>query len=579
MALASIAAGIAAAQQYTAITYAGISNVRGFFGDSGPATSAQLNNPTRLAFDAKGNMYFVDYSTYLIRKVDTAGIITTLAGIGRPGYSGDAAIGTSAAISQVHGIAANAAGDVYFADTSSNVIRKINASDGFINTIAGTGAGGYSGDSAAALKAQLYFPISLVIDGSGVLYVTDYYNNAIRKIDSSGKITTLVGGPTTRGYSGDGGAASKAAIADPYALALDSAGNLYFSEIGNQVIRKIDKSGNISTVATGIATEAIAVDATGTIFYTDYPNSSIRKILPNGGPNLRVAGTGQAGYNFNGAPADITQLNQPNGLAFDSKANLYVADSSNQIIRQLTPNYFSVSASTNAASNLQTPVAPGEIVTLYGVGVGPAKLAGYEVSNNFFSTNVAGTQVLIGGILAPIVYTSASQLAVIVPYGISGPTTNITIAYNGNTSGTLQVNVASAAPGIFTADSTGVGQAAAVNPDGSLNSAAKPAKIGGFVSLYITGDGLESPANVDGKILLGDPWFETTLPRTVLPVTATIGGQNATVLYSGGAPNSVAGLTQMNLSIPAGITPGSAVPVVVTVGGVSSQTVTLAISN
>lgn len=567
-------ASAALAQQYTITTVAGIGGVRGYFGDSGPAIQGQLDNPTRLTVDSKGNLYFVDYSTFVIRKVDTSGNISTIAGTGSFGYSGDSAAGTSATISQVHGIAVNAGGDVFIADSTNNVIRKIAASNGYITTFAGNGTGGYAGDGAAATKAELNFPISVAVDSSGAVYTTDYYNNCIRKIDSGGNITTIAGSATARGYSGDGGPAAKAVLADPYGLAFDASGNLYFSEIGNRVIRRIDKSGNISTVATNVSTESIAVDAAGAIYYVDYPTSTVRKIMPGGAPTILIAGVpNQPGYSGDSGPGDLAQLNQPNGLALDSSGNVFIADSHNEVIRKLAPNPFSVAAVVSSASNLQAPIAPGEIITLLGAGLGPSTLTTYHVTNGAFDKTVAGTQIYIGGVLAPIVYTSAAQVAVVVPYGISGPTTNITPVYQGQVGSTLQVAVAQASPGIFTLDSTGAGQAAAINQNGTVNTAANPAKIGGYVSFYITGDGLQSPAVADGALV------GTALPRTLLSVSATIGGQPAAVSYSGGAPGEVAGLTQVNVQIPAGVAAGSAVPVVISVGGTASQTATIALSN
>lgn len=566
-------ASLVQAQQYTITTVAGIGQVRGFFGDGGVATLGELSNPTTVTVDSKGNLYIVDYLNYSIRKVDTSGNLSTIVGTLSPGESGDGAVATSAAIGQVHGLAVNSAGDVFISDTSNNLIRKISASTGNITIFAGTGEGNYGGDGGAATKAQLFFPMNIALDPSGNLFIADNYNNVIRKIDTSGNISTVCGQQYVFSYAGDGGPAAKAAINGPYGLTFDAAGNLYFSEIGNQTIRKIDKSGNISTVATKVLTQSFAVDAAGAVYYVDNATSRIWKVQANG-VRYVVAGTGKPGFTGDSGPADLAQLNQPNGIAIDSSGNLYVADTSNYVVRKLTPNPFSVIAATNSASNLQAQIAPGEIVTIYGAGIGPATLTSSTPSNGTLPTTLAQTQVYIGGYSAPLLYTSATQLAAIVPFEITGSTTNITVVYKGQIASTLQVPVAPAAPGIFTSNSTGSGQAAAVNANGTVNGATAPAKIGSFVSLYITGDGTVSPSVVDGA-LVGN-----TLPRTILPVTATIGGQSATVTYSGGVPGVVGGLTQVNVTIPAGISAGSAVPVVLTVGGVQTQAgVTLSISN
>ncbi|MES1260881.1 MAG: hypothetical protein ABUS49_04025, partial [Acidobacteriota bacterium] len=175
---------------------------------------------------------------------------------------------------------------------------------------------------------------------------------------------------------------------------------------------------------------------------------------------------------------------------------------------------------------------------------------------------------------APLIYVSSNVIAAIAPYALANfSTARVEVRYQGNLSIATTVPVVQAAPAIFSADSTGAGQAAAVNPDGSLNSAAKPVQRGTFLSLYITGDGQTSPAGVDGKIANADPY-----PKTVLPVSVTIGGQTAPVIYAGATPTAVAGLTQVNVQVPLGVTPGSAVPVTLTVGGVAAQSgVTVAV--
>ena len=180
------------------------------------------------------------------------------------------------------------------------------------------------------------------------------------------------------------------------------------------------------------------------------------------------------------------------------------------------------------------------------------------------------------GIQAPLLYISSNLAAAIVPYEVAGSATaDIAVSYQGQHGATTVVPVTTTAPGIFTSSMTGTGQAAAVNQNGSLNSASNPANVGSFVSLYLTGEGQTSPGGVDGKIAASAPY-----PMPVLPVTAAIGGQTATVTYAGAAPTAVAGLLQVNVQIPAGIPTGPAVPVLVSVGGVAAQTgVTLSISN
>jgi uncharacterized protein (TIGR03437 family) len=206
-------------------------------------------------------------------------------------------------------------------------------------------------------------------------------------------------------------------------------------------------------------------------------------------------------------------------------------------------------------------------VVLYGVGIGPAQLAvAAPGGNGSYGTQVANTSVSFNGIAAPMIYTWATQVAAIVPYGITGTTAQVTVTYQGQTSAALSIPIASSAPGIFSLDSTGQGQAAAINQDGvTVNGPATPAKAGEYISLYATGEGQTTPAGVDGKP--ASPPY----PQPNLPVTATVGGQDAPVQYAGGAQGLVAGLMQVNIQIPAGTEPGDAVPVVLRVGDAFSQ--------
>ena len=262
-------------------------------------------------------------------------------------------------------------------------------------------------------------------------------------------------------------------------------------------------------------------------------------------------------------------MNGPNSLSVDSTGNIFVADTQNNAIRLLQPTGFSpsISAVTNAATNLPGAIAPGEIVVLYGSGLGPAQLVTATVgSDGLYDPQLAGTSVTINGLQAPMIYAWATQTAAVVPYGITGTTALVSVAYQGQSSAALSVPVASSAPGIFSFDSTGKGQAAAINQDGfTINGAANPAKVGDVISLYATGEGQTTPFGTDGKPA------SDSLPHPNLSVGVTIGGQTAQVQYAGGAPGEVAGVVQVNVQIPAGIQTGNAVPVVLSVGNVSSQ--------
>jgi uncharacterized protein (TIGR03437 family) len=233
-----------------------------------------------------------------------------------------------------------------------------------------------------------------------------------------------------------------------------------------------------------------------------------------------------------------------------------------------------VQAVANAASSLSGPIAPGEVIVIYGSGMGPDQLTQFQPSSNgFVPTNLAGTTVLIDGAFAPIIYTSANQVAAVAPFAITGSIAQLYVQYQGQSSAAFNLSVATVTPGLFTLNGSGAGQAAAVNQDGSLNGAAHAAKAGSFVSLYVTGAGQTNPGGSDGH-LAGVP-----LPLPVLPVTVTIGGKTAATNYAGASPGSVEGVMQVNAQIPSGLTSGN-VAVVVVVGTSSTQPgVTITISN
>jgi uncharacterized protein (TIGR03437 family) len=322
------------------------------------------------------------------------------------------------------------------------------------------------------------------------------------------------------------------------------------------------------------------VDIAGNLYIVDSAFSRIRKV--SNGVITTVAGNGSAGFGGDNGPATSAQVNNPRGLAVDSAGNVYIADMFNNRIRVLAPmiprpaaSSPTINAVANAASNLGGPVAPGEIVVLYGSGLGPGQLTSASVgSGGLYTTTLAGVRVQFDGIAAPLLYASTSQVAAIVPYEVAGASAEVTVTYQGQTSSPATIALTGSAPGLFTIGSTGQGQAAAVNQNGSMNSSSTPVPLGAIVSLFATGEGQTSPAGVDGKPAT------PPLPTPILPVTVTIGGINTSEpQFTGGVPGAVAGLLQINAAIPAGVTPGSAVPVAIRIGGATSQAgVTIAIS-
>src|ERR1035441_8870426 len=320
-------------------------------GDGGLATGASLGSPTGLAFDSSGNLYIVDWASSNVRKVDTNGIITTVAGDGgQGGFSGDGGPATKALLTNPTGIAVDKSGNLYIVDRGNQRIRMVTASSGTISTIAGSSTIGLSGDGGPAAKATFTLPTGIAIDATGNLYIADENNRAIRRISTSGIITT-VAGTGQFGYSGDNGQATKAKLAGPQGVAVDASGNLYIADSGNERIRYVNISGIITTIAgtgaagfsgdSSAATAAtfsnpvgVALDASGNLYIADRSEQRVRKVAPSGTIST-VAGTGQTGFGGDNGPGALALLSTPNDVAVDASGNVYIADAGNNRIRRV----------------------------------------------------------------------------------------------------------------------------------------------------------------------------------------------------------------------------------------------------
>jgi sugar lactone lactonase YvrE len=331
-----------------------LGTIRTFAGGLSPegaaATDAALNRPYGVAVDASGNLFVADSSNHRVRRVSASGVITTVAGNGSGGYSGDGGAATSAQLNRPSGVAVDGAGNLFIADHDNQRVRKVSVS-GVISTVAGNGSYGYSGDSGPATSARLNSPEGLAVDAAGNLYIADSYNYRVRKVSASGVITT-VAGDGIYGYSGDGGPAISAQLTLPEGVAVDGAGNLYIADYGNQRVRKVSASGVISTVAGngtqgysgdgGPATsarlydpEGLAVDADGNLFIADTDNHRVRKVSP-GGVITTAAGNGDRGYSGDGGPATGARLYNPTGVAVGAGGNLFIADFFNYRARKVS---------------------------------------------------------------------------------------------------------------------------------------------------------------------------------------------------------------------------------------------------
>jgi len=578
-----------AQQQYTISTFAGTAQGPGWSGDQGPALSAQFNTPIRVLVDSAGDIYLTDLGNSSIRIVYANGTVSSITGNGSPGYSGDGGTAIGAQLASPHDIALDSSNNLYIADTGNSRIRIVK--NGRISTFAGSTRGvqgGSLGDGGPASSALFIEPTGVAVDKSGNVYIADIGNATVRKVTPGGTISTFagVGFLTFGAYTGEGGPANQAQLGMPYSLTTDSAGNVYIVDIGLGRLFRIGSDGLIHTIVTNFAAQNCVVDAAGNI-YAALPSANIvEKILP-GGTTLWIAGDGATGWSGDTGPGTSANMAEPYGVALDKSGNVYVAEGTNAIIRELSPVPFSIGAISNAATiqpfvvptsyvgDATVPIAPGEIVAIFGAGLGPATLVSNTPQNGVFGTQLAGTTVMIGGVAAPILYTSANLVSAIVPYEINGQTSvNVYVTYQGQQSAINSVPVAATAPGIFTLNSSGSGQALAVNLNGTLNSASNPTPAGNYLILYETGEGQTTPSGVDGKLAPTSP--TATYPMPLQTVTATVGGVSAIVSYAGAAPGFVAGVMQINLQIPAGVPSGTA-DVQVSIDNLDSPLVTIAV--
>lgn len=467
-------------------TVAGV-NIQGYLGDGGPATSASLSNPEGVVVDSAGNVYFADKGNYAVREVNTGGIINTVAGPGSLIFGaplGDGGPATSASFSWTNslfvGMAIDAAGNVYISDSGHGRVRRINAS-GIISTVAGNGAPGSGGDGGPAINASLFAPAGIVLDKAGNLYIADPSVGRVRKVDTSGNISTVAGTGTV-GYSGDGGQATSAQILPPIGLAVDSKGNLYIAESGAGVphVRKVDASGIITT----------------------------------------FAGSGSsAGFAGDGGPAINAQLNSLAGLAVDAAGNLYIADAGNYRVRKVD------------TSGIITTVAGAGQIDLGGNGDGgsptsaalqPSGLAFDAAGNLYVADRSAGRiRKIAFGIAPPGLSPSSTLLYFAGKAGGSVPTQILTISSAG-------------APIAFTVAATtasggswlGVGTSSATTPTSvSINVNNSPTAL--------------SAGTYKGTITITptSPGYSPVTVAVTLVLTATVPAAPAITVVQNGASN------------------------------------------
>lgn len=328
----------------------------GYSGDGGKATEATLNQPFHCELDTANHLLIAEAGNHCIRQVDLkTGLITTVAGNGKKGYTGDGGKATEAAMNEPYAVVVNAKGDLYIVDRLNAVIRKVDKGAGTIATIAGNGKKGYAGDGGKATEASLREPNDCCLDLQGGLLIADVADWRIRRVDlSTGVITTFAGTgrpkeKTDRNKIGDGGPAKDAVIVGARAVCVDAQGNTYICEREGNAIRKVDKKGTITTIAgtgekgyTGDGGEArkatfngpkaIRCDGQGNLFVVDTENHALRRIDAKTNLVTTVAG-GRKGGEGDGGRADKAGTDRPHGCVIDAKGNLYIADSNNHRVR------------------------------------------------------------------------------------------------------------------------------------------------------------------------------------------------------------------------------------------------------
>jgi uncharacterized protein (TIGR03437 family) len=555
--------------QYVISTVAG-NTATGFAGDGGAATSAQLNSPTAVAF-AGGKLYIADAGNHVVRVV-SGGTISTFAGTaGTPGFAGDGAAATAAKLNSPNGVAVDSSGNVYIADTANNVIRMVNAG-GTITTFAGnnsTGAG-FSGDGAVATSAQLDAPTAVAVDSSNNVYITDSAFNLVRKV-AGGNISTVIGTGSTGGT-----------LNHPNGLVVDSTGAIYVSDTSHRVLKY--SNGALSPFAgtgavgfsgdNGLATKAVlnnpiglARDSAGNIYLADSNEFRIRTVAPNG-IITTIAGSGHVGYLGDGGSALSAYLNFPHAVCLDGSGNIYIADTANNVIRQLSISapVIAPNGVVNGAS-FAPKIAPGSLASIGGTNLATSTTPG---ANTPLPYILGGATVSVNGTAAPVLYASPTQINFQVPWGTQVGNASVTVKVAGVTSNTITVPVTATAPGIFVDI---FGAARAENFDYSLNTSTNPAHAGSFIIAYMTGSGAVTPAIADG---VATPSTGLVQLSSGVSVSVTIGGQTAPVLFAGLTPGFIA-LLQLNITVPSGLTAGN-YPMIVTIGGQVSNSANVSVA-
>jgi len=554
-------------------------------GEGGSLADSNLRGVAAIARDAQGVFYLSDFYTESIYRV-TSDLtrITRIAGTGYAGETSEDGSGTSVALDRPTDVELDSSGNLFIADTWNGRVRKLTPG-GQMSVATGQEAD----DSKPCIIANdpdphpycFMEPAGLRFDKSGNLFINDSVNARVLKMAPVGSLQ-LFAGRGYYGFQGDGGPATVAGMYWPFAIDFDAAGNAYIADYADHRIRKVTPGGTISTYAgtgtsgfSGDGGPAIAAQingpsdirilADGSLLFMDARNNRVRRISSTGIIETVIGGGNTFGDYFEGTAVSIAGDNDYSGSLFlEASGKIWVNEGNR--LSWMEPGTIFRNWVFNGASFKTGPVAPGEIVTIYGEDIGPAALTSATYENGNLVRTVANTRALFNGTPAPLIYVSAGQTSVVVPYGVSG-TAKLQLEYQGRKSNEIELLVAASAPGVFTY-AAGAGQIVAVNQDGSFNGATKPHGRGEWMVIFLTGQGGTAPTIGDGVLPTGP-----TYPATAGGFQISVG---SVPVPSGDIWNGLIyqGVLQVNFKVPE-TAPTGTTQLTVTIGTAASQAATI----
>ncbi|MFN7927041.1 MAG: BACON domain-containing carbohydrate-binding protein [Blastocatellia bacterium] len=559
----------------------------GFNGDNRAATTAQLWSPHGLAFDASGNLYIADGENHRIRKVSPGGVITTIAGTGISGLEGDGGAATQATLQNPTAVAFDAAGNLYLADTGNHKIRKITP-DGTISTFAGTGKGGYDGDGKAATAAEFNAPTGIAVAANGDVYIADYGNSRIRKVRASDGVIETVAGNGTAGSAGDGGDARTAQLSLPTGVAVDRQGNLYIADSDNAALRKVGTDGRITRFAGtgefgysgdgGAATAAhlgvpfhLAVDRDGSVLFTDEFFAVVRRVTSDG--RIVTVFGNPNGLPQEGVAPTAYGLSQPRGLALDGAGNIYVADAFWQnVVAALALNPV---ATVESAGYTGPTVARDSLVTAFGNRLATTE-AVPPAGSTTLPTTLAGTTVTIRDSqsaeqTARLLYVGPTQVNYLIPAQIAEGFATVIIRNALGETATGFIEIVAVAPGLFSANADGTGAAVgyAIRVRNGVQSRETIVTFNPTTNRFVTKPLDFDPATEALFIELYGTGIRNRSSQA--NVVCEVGGVIVPVEYASVAPGFF-GLDQVNINIPASLDNRGEIDLVLTVEGRKTKT-------